>query len=73
VRCTPAGAGAARCRVRWETLRGTAQTTDYAVRALRGGCFAAAATPRLPQHYDPTIATYAEHPLNAITSLRTGC
>ena len=26
-----------------------------------------------PYNYDPTIATYAEHPLNAITSLRTGC
>jgi hypothetical protein len=72
VRCTP-GVPAMRCRVRWETLRGTPQTTHYRVRVLPGGCFAAAATPRLAPHYDPTIATYSEHPLNAITSVRKGC
>jgi hypothetical protein len=70
--CT-ASAPALRCRVRWETLRGAAKTTRYAVRVLPGGCFAAAATPRLEPHYDPTIATYSEHPLNAITSVRKGC
>jgi hypothetical protein len=72
VRCTP-GVPALRCRVRWETLRGTPQTTRYRVRVLAGGCLAAAATPRLKPHYDPTIATYSEHPLNAITSVRKGC
>ena len=72
VRCTP-GVPALRCRVRWETLRGTPQTTRYRVRLLPGGCFAAAATRRLKPHYDPTIATYSEHPLNAITSVRKGC
>jgi hypothetical protein len=72
VRCTPAGP-AMRCRVRWETLRGAPQITRYRVRLLPGGCFAAAATPRLEPHYDPTIATYSEHPLNAITSVRKGC
>jgi hypothetical protein len=72
VRCAEAGAGY-RCRVRWETLRGTPKTTEYFVRLLQGGCFAAGATPRLRPHYDPTIATYSEHPLNAITSIRKGC
>jgi hypothetical protein len=61
------------CRVRWESLRGTPQTTEYAVRLMGDGCFAAAATPRLDPQYDPTIATYSEHPLNAITSVRKGC
>ncbi|HMJ34207.1 MAG TPA: hypothetical protein VK501_09835 [Baekduia sp.] len=72
VRCS-AASGGYRCRVRWETLRGTPQRTDYAVRVLKGGCFAAGATPRMRPQYDPTIATYTEHPLNAVASLRKGC
>jgi hypothetical protein len=81
VSCASAGARPAataaswpwRCRVRWETLRGTPKTTNYAVRLLPTGCFAAGATPRLQPHLDPTIKTYAEHPLNAVASFRKGC
>ncbi|MCW3003276.1 MAG: hypothetical protein JWQ20_2574 [Conexibacter sp.] len=62
-----------RCDVRWETTRGTPKSTAYAVRLLATGCFAAGATPRLHTRFDPTINTYAEHPLNTITSVRKGC
>jgi hypothetical protein len=62
-----------RCRVRWETLRGTTKSTTYAVRLLPTGCFAAGARPQLPPHIDPTIKTYSEHPLNTIASLGKGC
>jgi hypothetical protein len=78
VRCRPAGAPAAgrrrwACDVRWETPAGRPRATRYAVTALPTGCFGAAATPRLPDHFDPTINTYAEHPLNTIISVRKGC
>jgi hypothetical protein len=59
--------------VRWETVAGTPRATTYAVRNLAGGCFAAGAVPRLRDVHDPTIASYTEHPLNAVTSLRKGC
>jgi hypothetical protein len=81
VRCAPAAGRPARatkawawtCRVRWETLAGATKTTNYAVRDFATGCFAAGATPRLPDVKDPTIASYSEHPLNAIASVRKGC
>jgi hypothetical protein len=80
VRCTPATARPAgarpwpwRCRVRWETVAGGPRTTRYAVRLLPTGCFAAGARPALPQRHDPTINTFAEHPLNTIISIRRGC
>ena len=79
VRCGVAGpvaAGGRRpwaCRVRWETAAGRPRTLRYAVTLLPGGCFGAAATPRLPDHFDPTINTYAEHPLETIVSVRKGC
>jgi hypothetical protein len=80
VRCAPAapvGAAGRRrpwtCRVRWETAAGRPRTLRYAVTLLPTGCFGAAATPRLPDHFDPTINTYAEHPLETIVSVRNGC
>jgi len=80
VACAPAAgqpaAGRAwpwRCRVRWETLRGTAKTTNYAVRSFATGCFAAGATPRLAPIKDPTIASFSEHPLNSLAGLGRGC
>jgi hypothetical protein len=80
VRCAPGAprpAGGApwawRCRVRWETVAGTARTTTYDVRSLATGCFAAGATPRLADVRDPTIASYSEHPLNAVASAKKGC
>ncbi|HWH93981.1 MAG TPA: hypothetical protein VNT03_08975, partial [Baekduia sp.] len=83
VRCAPAGGATApptgghpqmwRCRVRWETVAGALKTTNYSVRSLATGCFAAGATPRLPEVKDPTIASYSEHPLNTVISLRKGC
>src|SRR4051794_31715370 len=72
---TPAGGAAWRwtCRVRWETIAGAGKTTNYSVRSFATGCFAAAATPALPAVKDPTIASYSEHPLNAVASTRKGC
>jgi hypothetical protein len=61
------------CRVRWETVAGAPKTTNYTVRSLATGCFAAGATPRLPDVRDPTIASYSEHPLNVVASQRKGC
>ena len=80
VHCGSAGAqpsgGAAwswSCDVRWKTVEGHAQRTRYDVRLTRGECFAAGAAPRRPVHYDATIRTYAEDPLNALVSARRGC
>jgi len=80
VGCAPAGARPAaarpwawRCRVRWETVAGSPKTTNYAVRSLASGCFAAGAVPRLPAVRDPTIASFSEHPLNAVASVGKGC
>lgn len=80
VSCAPAGdrpAGgrpwAWRCRVRWETVAGATRATNYSVRSFATGCFAAGATPRLSPVKDPTIASFSEHPLNTVTSLRKGC
>jgi hypothetical protein len=61
------------CRVTWQTADGAARLTRYDVRLLPNGCFAAGAVPRYPAHRDTTIASYAEHPLNAIASARRGC
>jgi hypothetical protein len=71
----PAGATAWpwRCSVRWETAAGRPRSTRYTVRLLPTGCFAAGADPRMPAHRDTTIASFSEHPLNAITSVRRGC
>jgi hypothetical protein len=81
VRCDPsaprpaggAQAWAWRCRVRWETVAGTPKSTNYDVRSLPTGCFAAGAAPRLADVRDPTIASFSEHPLNAVASARKGC
>jgi hypothetical protein len=62
-----------RCDVQWETAGGAPRRTRYAVRLLPTGCFAAAADPGLPAHRDTTIASYSEHPLNALVSVRKGC
>jgi hypothetical protein len=62
-----------RCRVRWETIAGAGKTTNYSVRSFATGCFAAQAMPQLPQVKDPTIASFSEHPLNAVVSTRKGC
>jgi hypothetical protein len=59
--------------VRWETPAGRPRATRYAVTVLPTGCFGAAAQPKLADHFDPTINTYAEHPLNTIISVRKGC
>jgi hypothetical protein len=61
------------CDVRWKSVAGRAQRTRYDVRLTRGGCFAAGAAPRRQPHYDSTIRTYAEDPLNALVSARRGC
>lgn len=61
------------CDVRWKTIEGRAQRTRYAVRLTRGECFAAGAAPRRQPHYDATIRTYSEDPLNALWSNRRGC
>ncbi len=78
VTCAAAGTRTARfwpwhCTVRWLTAGGRAQRTDYAVRLLPTGCFAAGADPALPPHRDPTIQTYTEHPLNTLVSVTAGC
>jgi hypothetical protein len=72
----PPGGRAARpwrCEVRWRSVSGGARTTRYAVRVFPTGCFAAAADPALPPHHDATIASFAEHPLNSLVSVRKGC
>jgi hypothetical protein len=72
----PEGAGRtklAHCTVAWETVAGAPRTTRYLVRLFPTGCFAAGATPRLPQHRDNTIATFSEHPLNALVSATRHC
>jgi hypothetical protein len=63
----------ARCEVRWETVAGTPRTTGYLVRLFPTGCFAAGANPRFPQHRDPTIESFSEHPLNALVSVERQC
>jgi hypothetical protein len=61
------------CAVRWGTVNGKRESTLYAVDMNARGCFFASATPQLPSHYDSTIRTYSEHPLNSLQSLRRGC
>jgi hypothetical protein len=80
VRCAstaarPGGDGVWRwgCDVRWKSVEGGAQRTRYDVRLTRGNCFAAGAAPHRRAHYDITIRTYSEDPLNALVSLRRGC
>jgi hypothetical protein len=80
VSCSRAGApeGAERtevahCTVLWQTVSGKPRRTRYLVRLFPTGCFAAGATPRLPQHRDNTIETYSEHPLNALVSAERQC
>jgi hypothetical protein len=62
-----------RCTVAWRTAAGTPQTIRYAVRAARGRCYVAAASPARPTRLDPTIRSYAEDPLNVLSSARRGC
>ena len=74
VRCEPvAGTSTWTCTVRWATVDGHRTVTRYRIDVDRRGCFYGAATPPLPQHYDSTIRTYSENPLNAVQSLRRGC
>jgi hypothetical protein len=75
VSCRPAAASRSTwsCAVRWETVDGRPSATRYRVSVNRSGCFYGAAHPPLPEHYDATIRTYSEHPLNALQSLRRGC
>jgi len=61
------------CNVRWKSVEGQAQRTRYDVRLMKGECFAAGAAPRRQPHYDATIRTYSEDPLNALVSARRGC
>jgi hypothetical protein len=63
----------AHCAVAWQTVSDEPRTTRYLVRLFPTGCFAAGATPRLPQHRDNTIETYSEHPLNALVSVERRC
>lgn len=63
----------AHCSVAWQTVSGAPRRTRYLVRLFPTGCFAAGATPRLPQHRDNTIETYSEHPLNALVSVARQC
>jgi hypothetical protein len=60
------------CDVRWKSVEGRAQRTRYDVRLTRGECFAAGAAPRRQPHYDSTIRTYSEDPLDALVSVRRG-
>jgi len=80
VRCTssaprPSGraAWAWSCDVSWKTVKGSRQSTRYAVRSWPGACFAAGATPRRGPRYDATIRTYSEDPLNVLTSVSRRC
>jgi len=61
------------CAVSWETVDGKRESTRYTVDMNAAGCFYASATPHLASHYDSTIRTYSEHPLNSLQSLRRGC
>ncbi|MGH2939959.1 MAG: hypothetical protein ACRDPE_17755 [Solirubrobacterales bacterium] len=61
------------CTVNWSTVSREPRTTRYLVRLFPTGCFAAGATPRLPQVRDNTIATFSEHPLNALVSAGEQC
>jgi hypothetical protein len=61
------------CGVRWENVDGKRESTRYAVDMNARGCFFASAQPQLPSHYDSTIRSYSEHPLNSLQSLRRGC
>jgi len=80
VRCSSAGAPPAAggawqwsCDVRWKSVEGSVQRTRYDVRLSPGKCFAAGAAPRRRPHYDATIRTYSEDPLNALVSAVRGC
>jgi hypothetical protein len=61
------------CTVRWRTVAGRSRLTRYVVRRYPTGCFAAGAQPRYPNHRDPTIESYSEHPLNALVSVGEDC
>jgi hypothetical protein len=61
------------CSVRWRTVAGAPRTTRYLVHLLPGGCFAAGAQPRYPDHRDPTIESFSESPLNALVSADASC
>lgn len=70
---SPGGTEIAHCTVRWDTVSREPRTTRYLVRLFPTGCFAAGATPRLPQLRDNTIQTFSEHPLNALVSAGRQC
>lgn len=67
------GVAIAHCSVSWTSVKGEPQLTHYVVRLFPNGCFAAGARPRFPLHRDTTIATYSEHPLNALVSAGRAC
>jgi hypothetical protein len=76
MRVNPAAAReplATHCSVRWQTVAGRARLTRYLVRLFPTGCFAAGAQPRFPDHRDPTIEGFSEHPLNALVSAGEQC
>lgn len=77
-RCVAEGPRRARswpwsCRVVWQATSGARHVVAYRVTLRPGDCFFATARPALPQHYDSTIRSYAEHPLNQLVPLRAGC
>ncbi len=61
------------CLVRWEHVDGRADRTRLGVSRDRRGCWNAAPQPPLPNRYDATERTYAEHPLNVLSAVRPGC
>jgi len=61
------------CQVSWQTVDGEQRETRYLVRLFPTGCFAAGARPPFPKHRDATIASYSEHPLNALVSVEENC
>jgi hypothetical protein len=80
VKCTSSGAQPSgrgvwmwSCAVKWKSVEHRVEQTKYVVRLTPGLCFAAGATPARAKHYDSTIRTYSEDPLNALGSVRPGC
>jgi hypothetical protein len=68
-----AGTEITRCLVRWRTEAGAPRRTRYRIRMYADGCFDASAQPGLPDHIDPTIEGYSEHPLNVLVGAEEGC
>ena len=73
VRCDARGSVRSTCVVDWLPVSGAAERTVLEVRARPDGCWDARPRPVLRSRYDATIASYAEHPLNVLSSVRPGC